>query len=361
MEEAEQTEVEEFFEKNKEDVLNQVKFLLVAGQISADDVTAVYSGIGYDLVSGAKIREPRWVWNTLAGIPLEKGDLNSKSIVIGKRLAEILGCTSNVFKESLSGALGYPERKMDFECPTNELSLSAVTEKGQSNMMRTKVAGITSTGFMGIDDVYIAMSLPLAQRLNGTKKISYYSVELTDSSEVAFFRDKFNEQMKSKGLSLHAVKWQDHAFGDLFVRTIDWLSMFEKFVIVIVLVIAGLSVFITLSKIVMERTKEIGTLRSVGFQDIHIFRIFLAESMMLAGAGIVLGILISLALTAIINGISIPYKAGFLSEPVPFRVAIYHKAYFASAFILFFISIVASMLATSRSLRLKIVDAINFS
>jgi putative ABC transport system permease protein len=76
------------------------------------------------------------------------------------------------------------------------------------------------------------------------------------------------------------------------------LSTFIKVVVGISVVIGFIVIFQAMYTAVMERTREIGILKSMGASKLYIVNVVLRETVLLALAGIVLGIVVSLAARA---------------------------------------------------------------
>jgi putative ABC transport system permease protein len=73
------------------------------------------------------------------------------------------------------------------------------------------------------------------------------------------------------------------------------LSTFINVVIAISIIIGFIVIFQAMYTAVMERTREIGILKSLGASKLYIVNVILRETVMLAIGGIILGILVSLA------------------------------------------------------------------
>jgi putative ABC transport system permease protein len=73
------------------------------------------------------------------------------------------------------------------------------------------------------------------------------------------------------------------------------LSSFINVVIAISVIIGFIVIFQSMYTAVMERTREIGILKSMGASKIYIVNVVLRETILLALCGIVVGILVSLA------------------------------------------------------------------
>jgi putative ABC transport system permease protein len=87
----------------------------------------------------------------------------------------------------------------------------------------------------------------------------------------------------------------EHKFGAMFVY-VDAVN-------VIALLIAFLFIMITLYTMVLQRTREIAILKSSGASNAFILRQVLAESMILTGAGLVVGVALSFVAAWVIQAL----------------------------------------------------------
>jgi len=78
------------------------------------------------------------------------------------------------------------------------------------------------------------------------------------------------------------------------------LTRFSAAVAVVVLIIGGLMIFTTMMGAVVERTKEIGVLRAIGFRRTHIIRGLILEVAAISCAGGMLGWIAGLAASWIV-------------------------------------------------------------
>lgn len=79
------------------------------------------------------------------------------------------------------------------------------------------------------------------------------------------------------------------------------VSQFIDFVIAISMIIGFLVIFQSMYTAVMERTREIGILKSMGASKLYIVNVILRETVLLAIGGIIVGVLFSLAARAAID------------------------------------------------------------
>lgn len=96
------------------------------------------------------------------------------------------------------------------------------------------------------------------------------------------------------------------------------LAMFTSFSIassVIMLIIAAVIVFVTMTGSVKERTREIGIFRAVGFRKKHIMMIIMSEIALISVAGSLAGYLAGFTTSKILVPIIAPQAKGFYFNP----------------------------------------------
>jgi putative ABC transport system permease protein len=350
-----QDAVFEFIKNHPTQIQNSVRSLTFQGMLSDGQHSQIFLGRGYDVENGKKMRGESWKWNTTFGIPLDETP-ERFSTVLGQGLARDLGCHAVHTEKFLSSGGNYEPKNRPFDCPFQDVQLSTSTAAGQLNAVDVNVLGLLDCGYKDIDDRMIYTSLEAAQTLLDTQGVTYMALELDSDSSIDSVIQGFNNEVGSKFPDLHIIRWQDHPNGDVYKKTLDFLSIFRNFIIIVILVVSTLSVVNTLVKIVKERTREIGTLRSIGFRSRQVATMFLYESLYLALIGTFIGTVLSLVLTLGLNALHITYKAGMLSEPVLFTVDVAGKGYLTAAALLIVVSLLASYFSTLSILRSKIVD-----
>jgi putative ABC transport system permease protein len=324
--------------------------------ISNGRANTIFWAKGYDIQAGALMRGHKWGWDVVAGLPLQLASGN-ENIVIGRSLARILECdVPSAGRKLYSAEGGYAEEKRPYDCPQPQLQLGVTTPNGQQNAIDMNVVGVVDGIFKEVDTKYVMMSLPLMQRLFDTKGVSFYSVQLQRGADVPAFLSSLTAAAREQGHHLRAQRWQDHPEGDLYLRTMELLSIFRNFVIGIMIGITGLSVFNAFLKSVNERTREIGTMRSLGYRRRSIIGLFGLEAVYLSVGGCAAGAVCGLVATHLINSAAILYKAGILAEPVPFRLAYDFPIYLTSAAFLVAVGVGAAVLAVHSTVTRPIAE-----
>lgn len=339
------------FLNRDERVDSKVRFLPISGTITNGRSSMVFVGMGTDVLEGTKMREPSWGWNTLAGSPL--ADEND-GLVIGSKLAKILDCHPDPILDFTQGLGGFAAKVRPMNCRRSNLQLNVVTVNAQMNSMTIPLTGITDAIYKELDERFVSVPLLVAQQLFDTTDIGYMTVKLKNKKDIKPFLTDLNKNLS--GSKLHAVDWHDHRLGDLYKKTMDLLSIFRNLMVTVILVISSLSVFNTFIRNISERQKEIGTLRSIGFNPFKIRVLFGLEAMILAATGCLMGLATSEVLEWIVNILGITYKPGIFSSPVPFTI--YVSPYLHGQVITFLVTLViaTSMLSLRKPLKQTITE-----
>lgn len=354
----EQEKIEEFIKKYPDLIKTRVRFLDFKGMISNGNQSTILLGRGLDVAEGVKVRGRNWEWNATFGVPLHMAKEESPAI-IGQGLSRKLGCHYVRAKNFNTFNGGYEQVERPFECPTRELQMTLMTDEGQLNAVDVTAVGLFDVGYKDVDDRYSFVPLETAQTLMNTKNVTMYSFELRKARKLPEVVDLFKKEVGTQFPKIGITTWKEHPMGQSYYKTMALLSIFRNFVIIVIFVISTLSVANTLIKIIKERSREIGTLRSLGFKTFEVLKMFLYETFLLSTFGAFIGAVSTVLLTLLLNGIGIRYKAGMLSEPVLFQIRFAPDAYFVAFAILISVSFVACLFSTRQSLSRKIVENLN--
>ena len=350
-----QKAVDGFLAERSKEIFATARFLLGTGLITNGTMQTIFLMKGHSVAEGARMRGAKWDWDTALGNPLSHSKEESP-VVLGLGLAEILGCTIPPSAHKLSKAGNYEATYRAFECTTKEFQLSTSTASGQTNALSATMVGAVNAMYREIDERFIMAPIELVQRLYQTDAVSAYSVLLNDANKAPEFISAFNQFAADKQLPIISANWKDHREGEMYRRTMNLLAIFRNFVVTILVVITGLSVFNTFLKAVKERTREIGTLRSIGFSMRSLLAVFGMEAAMLCLIGTAAGAILSVSLTALLNHSGIMYKAGLLADPIPFHLAFALEYYVTSAAFLIGVSVFAAVFAAAGTTRAPIAE-----
>ncbi|WP_445356208.1 ABC transporter permease [Microbulbifer sp. EKSA008] len=240
------------------------------------------------------------------------------------------------------------------------LTLLASTQDGAINAVDVQVMGVITTGVKELDDRLLRVNLPLAQELLYTSDITRLVVLLEEteltSTSIATLAGVFEQN----NLNLEIKSWEELA--GYYHQVVGLFNGVFGFITVIVLVIVALSISNTMLMAVMERTRELGTIRAMGGTPRQVVNLILLESVFLGLIGSLLGLLIG-ALAA--KGIT--YAEWMMPRPpgstqdYPIRVFVVPDILLKTFLLGFCISLVSSLYPAIKASRLPVVKALRFT
>lgn len=250
------------------------------------------------------------------------------------------------FRESPSGSLVGSVLALHQNLKVGDTYLLQVD--GQAR--RYRVSGLYETGVSDIDRVRIYLHLSEARSL--LKKpvgASFLQVNLFD-------RDKAPEDAaRIQGVISHLTSpWQQ--------REKTWLGVFSALrfssaiTVSTIILISGLGMFNTLAMLVIEKTKDIAILRSMGYTRRDIARIFLWQGVIVLFAGVILGWAFGALATFTVSKIPIRIRGIFSSDSFVVSWAWEHYAVAAATAAV--VVLLASWIPARRAARLEPGDVI---
>jgi lipoprotein-releasing system permease protein len=159
--------------------------------------------------------------------------------------------------------------------------VSVVSPVGVS--MKMKVVGIFSSGITLVDNFDTYVLLKKAQILqNRPNVINRINLRLDDVEQAADVAAKVERRF-----GYRAEPWQEQSRNVLGIFVIQNAIMYST--VGAILIVSCFGIFNVISTVVFEKTRDIGILKSMGFRDAHIRRIFVLEGFVVGLIGMVLG------------------------------------------------------------------------
>jgi putative ABC transport system permease protein len=176
-------------------------------------------------------------------------------------------------------------------------------------------------------------------------KVSVYMVKVDDHSQAEKIVETINSNFPEVHASLtgeFAEQMPDFESMDAMLSAISFLAIF----------VGGLGVMNTMLMAVIERTREIGVLRALGWRSRRVLIMIMQEALLLGILGGVSGILIALGLGWIFNNIPM---VGELLKPV-WEMGIFVRA----IMIAILLGVLGGIYPALRATRLQPVEALRY-
>jgi len=167
----------------------------------------------------------------------------------------------------------------------DSLTLMSTTVDGGLNAIDVTVQGVFSTGMPEIDKRSIIVNINTAQSLLVTDKVSSIALHLRETEATFKKYDQFSAQYPD----LAWQTWFDQAF--LYKGVKDLYNLIFGMLGFIIVMMVFFSIYNTVNMSVVERTREIGTLRAIGTYTHEITRNFVLEGVVIGVVGATIGII----------------------------------------------------------------------
>jgi lipoprotein-releasing system permease protein len=191
-------------------------------------------------------------------------------IVIGADLAKELGASVNSILLVTS--------------PQGELTPFGIVPK----YVRFKVAAIFQSGFYDYDTAWAFIRLSDSQRLFGLGDVvSVYEFKIDDLYRA---REVGAELEKVIGPGYQATNWMEQ--NQALFRALRLERVVTFITIGLIVMVAALNILISLIMMVMEKTKDIAVLMSMGAKQVQVRRIFIAQGVLIGVIGTALGLVL---------------------------------------------------------------------
>lgn len=219
---------------------------------------------------------------------------------------------------------------------------------GQSR--RYRVSAIYETGVGDIDRERVYLHITEARsQLKKPTGASFIQINLYDKGRAPVDAGHMEEVLHHG-----AGSWQE--------REKTWLEVFRALrissaiTVSVFTLIAGLAMFNTLAMIVMEKTKEIAILRSMGYTRDDISRIFLWQAVIVLTIGTVLGWMLGAGVTYAVSQTPIRIRGIFATDTFIVAWSVWH--YIAATITAVVMVLTASLIPARRAARLEPGDII---
>jgi ABC-type antimicrobial peptide transport system permease subunit len=170
-----------------------------------------------------------------------------------------------------------------------------------------KVVGIFETG-SGMEEMGAVITLKEAQEIfKKPRQVAYYQLQVQRPDLI----DPIIKELARRYPKLSASRSDDYMEGQQqtqMFRAMGW------FIGLIAVVGGGLGMMNTMLMSVFERTREIGTLRALGWRRARVVRMILGEAFVLSILGGILGSILGIALTLWIN--QLPALIGMMDNAI---------------------------------------------
>lgn len=230
------------------------------------------------------------------------------------------------------------------------------TVHGMVNALDVEVKALFNTGVESTNDKIINMTLQHTQRLYDTDGADRMVILLDDIEQTGNMQKVIADVLTGAGLQVEVKNWEE--LSSIYAQIRNTLDMTFLFIFLIVLVIVIMGIINTMTMSVMERVREIGTLRALGLKRSGVKKLFSTEGALLGFFGCCLGLILVMIAYVLITYLHISFVPPGGTMPVILGLVLV-PGFMAFFFILLIVlALLAAYLPARRAARATIVDAL---
>jgi lipoprotein-releasing system permease protein len=225
-------------------------------------------------------------------------------------------------------------------------TLAASTANSPSRSM--KVVGIFRTGMANYDETQTFVLLKRAQvMLNRPNRVNRFIIQLDDAYAARDIARQIEDTIGYK-----SVSWAEASEDIVSLLTVRNIIMYS--VVSAILIVASFGIYNTLSTIVIEKTRDIAIMKSMGFHARDVRKIFLLEGFIVGTVGSLFGLAFGVALMKVLSEVSL--KPPGATETIKLPVWWGAEQYAMAAAFALVSCLVAAYLPARRAGRVHPVD-----
>lgn len=239
----------------------------------------------------------------------------------------------------------------------DQAALLTNTISGQANALDITVGGTFNTSTPATNDLYAFIPLELARSLyDAAGRADRLTILLDNVNQTDITRTRLLTRLQAIGFEAEIHTWYE--LSAFYTQVHNMFDMIFGFIFSIVLTVVIMSVANSMSMAVVERTREIGTLRAIGLRRNGVIRLFVGEAAILTIAGCVTGLLITIAVKYAIDIADIRYTPPNQTMPVPLLVDLDMVHILFTALMMIVVAALAAWLPARRAAKQPIIDAL---
>ena len=223
-------------------------------------------------------------------------------------------------------------------------------------ILQFKVSAIYQSGMKEYDDIYGYVDINMMRKLLGLGDVvSGYNIKINNIA----LADSLSNYLQNDLRYPYYVRSVFTLHRNIFT----WIDLQKQpipLVLGLIVIVAVFNIVGTLLINVLEKTREIGIMKSLGAKRRQILSVFVYQGLFLGGVGIIIGNILALLLSYVQNNyhiVSIPQSVYYLST-IPIEINLFN--YVLISFLALVLSLLASLIPSFVASKVKPVSAMRF-
>ncbi len=188
------------------------------------------------------------------------------------------------------------------------VQLAGAAFDGSVTALDAEVVQIFHTPSIETEDLELHAGLAMLQRFYDTDSVSYMALYLRDERDAPEVGRQLRARIESRGIPAAVYEFTEEKVNPYYVGTMTFIRSMAGFIILIVSAVVVLGVMNTTTITVYERSRELGTLRALGYRKSQVVGLMLREVFLIGLSGILSGLVLAQAVAWIVQAANLRVK-----------------------------------------------------
>ncbi|HET9554816.1 MAG TPA: FtsX-like permease family protein [Anaeromyxobacteraceae bacterium] len=284
-------------------------------------------------------------------------------VVLAPRLATYVGK-----RAAASGERTGPPPEGALDCAAADLprriaadpivQLGARTQDGSFGALEVRAVGLYAPATTEEDKTGLVAPLDLLQRLYDTDRVAWVAAYLRDHRDAPAVAADVRARLAAVGLQVDVYRYDDKVANPYLAGTMGFLGGLVLFIGLLVANVVAFSVLNAMTLAVLERTRELGTLRSLGFTRRQVSGLFLREAALLTAVAVAAGLALALAAAAVVRAADVRFEPPGMGGEIQLLFSPTPGLCAGAALLFLGLSLAATFVAVRRTTRARVAALI---
>ncbi len=236
------------------------------------------------------------------------------------------------------------------------VQMAAGAWSGMMSALDGEVVATYNTGITETNNSAILTSLTHLQKLYDTPNATFYSIWLKSPRKIDETIAEIKEKLGAEVKGFDIYPWSNEDMAPFYTGTMQFLYTMVGFISIVLATVIVFSVFNAATMTVIERSQEIGMMRSLGYTRTRIRRLFIQEMLVLAVMSLVAGGIVGGLGIWGVNVARIPINPPGVAGGMNLLLEPNARIVVGAAMLIFLLSILTTLVAVRAIVKRKIAD-----